>query len=102
MFKLGIDMTSISRFEGKPDTFVKRILSENEYKLYLETETDLKALFLARAWAIKEAIFKANNAYANFSQVELYKLDKVWRFKNFSISITHENDTLIAMVVEND
>ncbi|RIV16979.1 holo-ACP synthase [Mycoplasmopsis gallopavonis] len=101
MKNIGVDLTKISRFVAASDSFAQRILSPAEYSDYLKITNEKKALFLARAWAIKEAIFKANNSYFSFSKIELQKINHRWTFKNFSISISHDGDDLIAFVIEN-
>ncbi|QGZ97306.1 4'-phosphopantetheinyl transferase superfamily protein [Mycoplasma sp. NEAQ87857] len=98
---IGVDITHISRFEKADINFAKRILSIDEFNQFIKLKTEQKALFLARAWAIKEAIFKANNKYYRFSQINLKKYNNRWHFLNFSISISHDQDILIAFVLEN-
>ncbi|AKA50063.1 ACP synthase [Mycoplasmopsis gallinacea] len=102
MKNIGVDLTKISRFANKDINFAKRILSISELAIYKKVPKERKPLFLARTWAIKEAIFKANNDYAKFTEIDLSKKDKKWVFKNFSISISHDDDFIIAFVVEND
>ncbi|BBA22461.1 ACP synthase [Mycoplasmopsis bovirhinis] len=97
----GVDITQISRFENKSIKFARRILSDGEYELFKKlVNSKDKALFLARAWAIKEAIFKADNQYFEFSKINLVKLNNRWTFQNFAISISHEGNWLIAFVVK--
>ncbi|WP_036452286.1 4'-phosphopantetheinyl transferase superfamily protein [Mycoplasma buteonis] len=100
MKHVGVDLTTISRFENIPNGFEKRFLSKWELEQFYLLQPSKKALFLARSWAIKEAIFKANNQYHTFTNIELRKKDHRWTFKNFEISISHEKDLLIAFVVE--
>ncbi|VEU70284.1 4'-phosphopantetheinyl transferase superfamily protein [Mycoplasmopsis glycophila] len=101
MKNIGVDITKISRFENASLAFAHRILSSSEFEKFLMLEDAKKPLFLARAWAIKEAIFKANNDYFSYSKIELIKKNHRWTFLNFSISISHDGDTLIAFVIEN-
>ncbi|EIE41061.1 holo-acyl-carrier protein synthase [Mycoplasmopsis canis UF31] len=97
----GVDLTRISRFKDKSLIFAKKILSANEFQEFQKlSDIDSKSLFLARSWAIKEAIFKADNQYFNFSSIDLIKINKRWTFKDFSISISHEGDLLIAFVTK--
>ncbi|QKT05469.1 4'-phosphopantetheinyl transferase superfamily protein [Mycoplasma sp. OR1901] len=98
-YNVGIDLVKISRFENKSIKFAKRILGNEEFNCYINLPDDKKTLFLARSWAIKEAIFKADNSYFNFSQIDLKKENKVWKFKNFAISISHEEGFLVAFVI---
>mgnify|MGYP003353278818 CR=1 FL=1 len=55
----GIDLVDISRFQEMPikDRLAKRILTDAEYAEYEATES--KGLFLARTWAVKEAVAKS-------------------------------------------
>ncbi|MCU4706930.1 4'-phosphopantetheinyl transferase superfamily protein [Mycoplasma sp. CSL7503-lung] len=100
-YNVGVDLVKISRFNDKSLTFAKRILSQNELEEYNSLPDEQKTLFLARSWAIKEAIFKANNEYFDFSKISLRKENKVWKFEEFAISISHEDDFLIAFVIVN-
>ncbi|WP_426461007.1 holo-ACP synthase [Mycoplasma hafezii] len=102
MKHIGVDITTISRFEKVDSYFARRILSDAEFELFQTLQDDKKAKFLARAWAIKEAIFKANNDYYEFSKINLQKINHRWTFKNFEISISHEKDLLIAFVIERE
>ncbi|BBU47579.1 4'-phosphopantetheinyl transferase superfamily protein [Mycoplasmopsis felis] len=99
-FKIGVDLTRISRFENKNIFFINRILSKEEIKEFekLNNEKE-KSIFLARSWAIKEAIFKSDNKYFEFNKINLYKRNKRWHFKNFKISISYEDDYIVAFVV---
>lgn len=54
---LGVDISDISRFENQ-ESLAKRILSEEEYALYL-AKAD-KASFLAGRFSAKEAYVKAS------------------------------------------
>ncbi|WP_036463673.1 4'-phosphopantetheinyl transferase superfamily protein [Mycoplasmopsis sturni] len=95
----GVDITRISRFKNKDYKFAKRILSEDELFEFMREKSENQPLYLARAWAIKEAIFKADNTYAEFQKITLKKINKRWTFKDFKISISHEGDYLIAFVI---
>ncbi|WP_134110870.1 holo-ACP synthase [Mycoplasmopsis mustelae] len=97
--QIGVDLTRISSFENKKESFIKRILSPQEFLAYQQTPKNLQTLFLARSWAIKEAIFKADNRHFSFAKINIYKKNNVWNFKNFKISISHEGDYLIAFVI---
>ncbi|WBP83800.1 holo-ACP synthase [Mycoplasmopsis edwardii] len=100
MLSNGVDLTTISRFKNKTSKFAQRILSPSELIKYEQiNNNDQKALFLARAWAIKEAIFKCDNQFFDFTKIELIKKDERWTFLDFKISISHENDLLIAFVI---
>ncbi|EFF41761.1 4'-phosphopantetheinyl transferase superfamily protein [Mycoplasmopsis alligatoris] len=97
---LGVDLVKISRFNNKSLEFAQKILSKNELEEFLALDKDQKALFLARSWAIKEAIFKADNTKNKFSKIDLCKINNKWTYKNFNISISHEDDLLIAIAMK--
>lgn len=96
---VGIDITSIKRFTNKGIAFAKKVLSEAEFLAWQQASQP--ALFLAQRWAIKEAIFKANNNYHNFSQINLTReAAGHFSFKNFRISTSKEDDYVVAFVIE--
>ncbi|MDK2819571.1 MAG: 4'-phosphopantetheinyl transferase superfamily protein [Mycoplasmataceae bacterium] len=95
---VGIDITSIDRFENKDENFAKKILSNNEF-LDWEKE-DAKELFLATRWAIKEAIFKSDNQFSNFSDINISKKQNRYVFQNFEISTSKENNFVIAIAIK--
>ena len=92
---IGIDLTTISRFKNKSETFVKTILSEQELIEYNLAEN--KELFLATRWAIKEALFKCDNSLLPFSKINIKKEDRKYKFENYSISTSSEGDLYIAI-----
>ena len=93
---IGIDITNISRFKEVSESFIKRVLHENEVKLY-ETSGN-KPRFLAKRWSIKEALFKADNSFKEFSNIELIDNGRITSFKGFDISTSTEDDYYIAIV----
>ncbi|WP_371246152.1 holo-ACP synthase [Mycoplasmopsis agassizii] len=97
---LGIDLTNVKRFENIGLKFAQRILSKREYEEFLISEN--QALFLARSWAIKEAIYKADNNYFSFKEIELVKKNKQWTFPGFAISISHEDNYVIAIALKKE
>ncbi|MGL6125137.1 MAG: 4'-phosphopantetheinyl transferase superfamily protein [Metamycoplasmataceae bacterium] len=96
---VGIDITSIKRFENKDENFAKKILSKEEFVGWLNTE--FKDVFLATRWAIKEAIFKSDNKYSTFSEINIKKVDKKYFFDFFEISTSREEDYIIAIALKN-
>lgn len=95
---VGIDITSIERFKNKDENFAKKILSNDEFIMWINTE--LKDVFLATRWAIKEAIFKSDNKYSNFSDINIQKIDKKYSFDSFEISTSKENGYIIAIALK--
>lgn len=98
---IGVDLTRISRFKNMENKYAKRFLSNEEFKKYEKNSN--KEMFLATRWAIKEAIYKADNNFVSFKKINI-KLLKCGRyeFDNFFISTSSENDLLIAFVVKKD
>ncbi len=95
---IGVDITSINRFKDKKINFFKRILSDEEFKEWEKSEN--KELYAAQRWAIKEAIFKADNNFHNFHNINLKRNEKgIFVFKNFKISTSKENEYVIAFVM---
>lgn len=93
---LGIDITKISRFKNAKDTLIKKILHPKEITKYQESEN--KAKFLAIRFAIKEALFKANNSNFIFSKIEIQKKNRVYQYPGYVISTSNEDDYYIAIV----
>lgn len=101
---LGIDLVKISRFKRSlkhSQKQLSRYLTLDEIKMLNTLENrDAKLIFLAKTWAVKEAIFKADNNYFEFKKMNLvHKNNKIY-FENFEISISHENKYLIAIALK--
>lgn len=95
---VGIDITSINRFENKDEKFARKILSDYEFLVWQKEES--KELFLATRWAIKEAIFKSDNQFSNFSDINIWKKQNRYVFQNFEISTSRENNFVIAIAIK--
>ena len=95
---LGIDKTTISRFKNMSDSFIKRVLHEEEIIEYNASEN--KELFLAARWAIKEALYKADNTNVEFSKMKITKENRQYKFPGYIISTTNEGDDYIAIVMK--
>lgn len=110
----GIDLVSISRFREMPrkEQLAERILTEQEYGEY--AEADDQGLYLARVWAVKEAVSKSfgtgiaedvvwkNMQLSKSKQGQpLLQLRKPLLYKGVQchISISHDGDILIATAV---
>ncbi|MEA4191134.1 4'-phosphopantetheinyl transferase superfamily protein [Mycoplasma sp. 2045] len=103
MFKIGVDATNINRFINKKTSFINRVLSTHELAEYNQiTDQNLKAKFLARAWAIKESIYKIDNSYIDFRNIDLVKKNNIWEFKNFCISITYVDNLVISVAISKE
>jgi holo-[acyl-carrier protein] synthase len=109
-FGIGIDIVKISRFKNKPypsnKNFYKKIFSDSEIKYCLKYKNYTQ--HFSGKFAVKEALTKSINekislheiktSYKNAKPIVKVKssLDKKY---NFIISISHENDFAIAVVV---
>ncbi len=93
---IGIDVTKISRFSGKEEDFAKKILHTDERKAFKASTK--KTMFIAKRWAIKEALFKADNSLFEFSKVNIKKENGRYLYKGFNISTSSEDDMLIVIV----
>lgn len=99
--KIGVDLATISRFYDKDLNFVKHVLTNKEIEEYNKIfDKENKAKYLASRWAIKEAIYKADNSLYHFWEIEINKVDKKYQHDKFEISTSHENDLVIAIVTE--
>ena len=96
---IGIDITSVKRFVDKSTPFAKKVLSAAEFVQWQISSN--QALFLAQRWAIKEAIFKANNQYYDFGSINIVRqASGQFAFANFAISTSKEDDYVVAFVME--
>ena len=107
---IGIDIIKISRFKNKSylsnKNFYKKIFCDSEIKYCLKYKNH--ASHFSGKFAVKEALIKSINekislceiitSYKNSKPVVKIKssLDKKY---NFIISITHENDFAVAVVI---
>ncbi|AIU33790.1 ACP synthase [Metamycoplasma hominis] len=96
---LGVDLTDIRRFKEYSETLLIKFLHPIEIEQFKKVSITKRADFLATRWAIKEAIFKADNQYYSFNQINITK-DEVGRyvFKDFEISTSNEGIYIIAVV----
>mgnify|MGYP000389116059 CR=1 FL=1 len=109
-FGIGIDIVKVSRFKNKPylsnKNFYKKIFSDSEIKYCLKYKN--YAPHFSGKFAVKEALIKSinekislyeiNTSHKNSKLVVKVKssLDKKY---NFIISISHENDFAVAVVI---
>lgn len=93
---IGIDLAKISRFKNKNNNFLLKVLHLDEIEEYNYSED--KAKYLATRWAIKESIYKANNSENIFNKINIIKENRIYKFKNYIISTSSEEDFIIAIV----
>ncbi len=115
MFRIGIDITSIDRFEHLIARFgtrgLKRFLTAHELSLYVHDSTKI-----ASAWACKEALSKALGTgigkECSFLDIEVLrdhrgcpffiiaqKVVEHFSIIQHSISLSHEKNMVIAAVI---
>ncbi|WP_226585446.1 holo-ACP synthase [Halobacillus litoralis] len=110
---IGVDMVELSRIKQsikRNPRFVQRILTDREYKRFLELKEKRQVEYLAGRFAVKEAFAKAAGTgigKLGFRDIEVlsnetgapeltskgYEHLKVW------VSISHSEDHAIAQVV---
>jgi phosphopantetheine--protein transferase-like protein len=95
---IGCDVTKISRFAGKSERFVDKILTPYELAEYKTRHN--KAEYLASRWAAKEAVFKAtgikNPSVLNDEFGKPYIIDHPKIF----ITISHEKEYAFAVAID--
>ena len=71
---IGVDILSIERIDYK---IARKVLSSEELEIFNSITNDkLKREYLAERFAVKEALFKADNAYFNYDQVTVLNDEK--------------------------
>lgn len=101
--RIGVDIAYIPRFKDVDEHFIKRILTNDEIIQYQKLSSEKRILFLAGRWASKEAIYKANNKNDYLHYTILNEENGKPYVKNhpeIKISISHDNDYVVAFVIE--
>lgn len=99
---IGVDIVELKRIELK---IARKILSSKELKLFNDLKDCFKQEFLAERFAVKEALFKADNQYFNYDQVTMLCDDKgkpYFEDINALVSIAHDGGMVVAFVVVNN
>lgn len=99
---IGVDILSINRIDFK---IARKVLSSEEKIVFETLKNDvLKKEYLAERFAVKEALFKADNSYYNYDKVTVLN-DVTGKpfFKDINglVSISHDNGMVCAFVVLN-
>ncbi|TPR54317.1 4'-phosphopantetheinyl transferase superfamily protein [Metamycoplasma neophronis] len=98
---VGVDLSRIYRFKKVKRNLIEKILHPKEILEYDKLSKKDKPKYLASRWAIKEAIFKADNQYFFFNQILIIKtLEGRYLFEGFEISTSNEGDLVIAFVIK--
>lgn len=96
---VGTDIVENARVNSK---IAKRVLTENEYSVYLEKHDDLKSEYLASRFAAKEAIVKATNKLYTINQIEILNQADGKPYSNIEgieLSISHEKNYSVAFAI---
>lgn len=104
--EIGTDIVENKRLINKDIKFIKKILTDNEYSIYVSKKSKQKKLeYLCGRVAIKEAIFKCLNLKSlDFNEVEVLN-DKngkpytTFNNLNFKLSISHEKNYTIGIAL---
>lgn len=102
IYGIGNDIVKIERFKKNQDKLAQRILSAQEYEIYMQKNRSIE--FLAGRFAAKEAIIKASNQTLSMQQISvLYKDDKpavMIENEVFLLSIAHEREYATAVAIK--
>ena len=99
---IGVDILSIERIDFK---IARKVLSNEEREIFDSISNEkLKKEYLAERFAVKEALFKADNSYFDYDKVTVLNDEKGKPyFKDIKglVSIAHDNGMVCAFVVLN-
>ncbi len=108
-FGIGIDITEISKFENIPINekldFYKKIFFQSEIDYCLKFSNPYERF--AGKFAIKEATIKSINEKINMIDIETFhennkpaiRINNIGDKYNFLVSISHDENTAIAVVI---
>lgn len=95
--------TDIIKNQRVKSNIAKRILTENEYQVYLKKNDGLKTEYLASRFAAKEAIVKATNKQYTVNQVEILNTVEgkpyCSNIEGIELSISHEDEYSVAFAI---
>lgn len=99
---IGVDILSIERIDFK---IARKVLSNEEREIFDSISNEkLKKEYLAERFAVKEALFKADNSYFDYDKVTVLNDEKgkpYFKDINGLVSIAHDNGMVCAFVVLN-
>lgn len=96
---IGVDIVKIERFESSEWPVIERILHPFEITEYMKSEN--KAKYIATKWAIKEALFKADNSNSTFNKINIVKKNERYFFDDaFEITTSDEDGYVVAFVIK--
>ncbi len=108
--KIGIDIVEHSKVENKSIEFIKRVLSTQEYNIYILIKNKKRQVeYIASRFASKEAIFKAykdGNKTLNYKDISILNNDNGSPYvsslllnDDINITISHSDNYSIAFVL---
>ena len=99
---IGVDILSINRIDFK---IARKVLSSEELEMFNSIDNEkLKREYLAERFAVKEALFKADNTYFNYDKISILNDEKGKPYLkdiNGFVSIAHDGGMVCAFVVLN-
>jgi holo-[acyl-carrier protein] synthase len=100
---IGVDILSIERIDFR---IARKVLSSEELEIFNSiVNENNKREFLAERFAVKEALFKADNIYFNYDKISVLNDEKGKPYlKNINgfVSISHDGGMVCAFVVLNN
>lgn len=98
---IGCDIVENKRLENKSETFINKVLTEDEKVLYAKEGL----LFLTGRFAAKEAVMKCldNTKKLTFTDIEILRDDNgspTCNIDNVRVSISHEKEYTIAYALK--
>ena len=97
---IGVDILKIERINFK---IARKVLSKQELEIFNSIENDkIKREYLAERFAVKEALFKADNSYFDYDQVSVLNDANGKPYLkdiNGLVSISHDSGLVCAFVV---
>lgn len=100
---IGVDILSIERIDFR---IARKVLSSEELEIFNSiVNENNKREFLAERFAVKEALFKADNIYFNYDKISVLNDEKGKPYlKNINgfVSISHDGGMVCAFVILNN
>ncbi len=102
---IGCDVTHLSKFKNKDESFIDKILTSNEKNIYEERFGKKKLEFLAGHFSAKESIIKAlsSKVKLTFHDIDIFYNNEIPSVKiepyEIFISISHDKDVVITNAI---
>ncbi len=99
---IGVDLVDYKRIDLK---IARKVLSSEEMSVFNSLKEHLKKEYLAERFAVKEALYKADNSLYNYDKISVLNDEKGKPFlkdlKGY-VSITHDGGLVCAFVILED